>query len=89
MNGLQKLLEPVTRLEEQLLWIIESEYVKEVRNLANPGRHKVDNPRKKIVGIRLTGEEHQMLKERAAEHNLSITQAMTEAIKLLYQSWGY
>lgn len=63
--------------------------MKEVRNLANPGRHKVDNPRKKIVGIRLTGEEHQMLKECAAEHNLSITQAMTEAIKLLYQSWGY
>ena len=57
--------------------------------MANPGRHKVDNPRKKIVGIRLTGEEHQMLKERAAEHNLSITQAMTESIKLLYQSWGY
>ena len=57
--------------------------------MANPGRHKVDNPRKKIVGIRLTGEDHQMLKERAAEHNLSITQAMTEAIKLLYQSWGY
>lgn len=65
------------------------EDVKGVQNLAKPGRHKVDNPRKKMVGIRMTDEEHQMLKERAAEHNLSITQAVSEAIKLLYRSWGH
>ena len=57
--------------------------------MAKPGRHKVDNPRKKMAGGRLTDEEHQLLKERATKHNLSITQAMAEAIKLLYKSWGY
>jgi hypothetical protein len=62
---------------------------KEVQNLARPGRHKVDNPKRKMAGVRLTDEEHQLLKERAAKHNLSITQAMAEAIKLLYKSWGY
>lgn len=57
--------------------------------MAKPGRHKVDNPRKKMVGVRLTEEEHQLLKERATKQNLSITQAMAEAINLLYKSWGY
>ena len=57
--------------------------------MAKPGRHKVDNPRNKMDGVRLTDEEHQLLKERATKHNLSITQAMAEAIKLLYKSWGY
>lgn len=57
--------------------------------MAKPGRHKVDNPRKKMAGVRLTEEEHQLLKERATKQNLSITQAMAEAIKLLYKSWGY
>ena len=57
--------------------------------MAKPGRHKVDNPRKKMAGVRLTDEEHQLLKERATKHNLSITQAMAEAIKLLYKSWGF
>ena len=57
--------------------------------MAKPGRRKVDNPRKKMAGGRLNDEEHQLLKERATEHNLSITQAMAEAIKLLYKSWGY
>jgi ribbon-helix-helix protein, copG family len=42
-----------------------------------------------MAGVRLTDEEHQLLKERATKHNLSITQAMAEAIKLLYKSWGY
>lgn len=57
--------------------------------MAKPGRHKVDNPRKKMVGVRLTEEEHQLLKERTTKQNLSITQAMAEAINLLYKSWGY
>lgn len=57
--------------------------------MAKPGRHKVDNPREKMAGVRLTVEEHQLLKERAAEHNLSITQAIAKAIKLLYKAWGY
>lgn len=57
--------------------------------MAKPGRHKVDNPRAKMAGVRLTAEEHQLLKERAAKHNLSITQAIAEAIRLLYKTWGY
>ena len=62
---------------------------REVQNLAKPGRHKVDNPRRKMAGVSLTDEEYQLLKEHAIKHNLSITQAMAEAIKLLYKNWGY
>lgn len=57
--------------------------------LAKAGRHKLEEPRKKMVGVRLTEKEFELLKKRAAEHNLSLTQAITQSVKLLYKEWGY
>ena len=55
--------------------------------LAKVGRRKVDKPKEKILGVRLTAEEHEELRKRAEEHNLSMTQAVLKGIRLLYESW--
>ena len=55
--------------------------------MAKVGRHKVDNPKEKLVGVRLTVEEHEKLRQRAKEHNLSMTQAVLQGIRLLYEAW--
>ena len=57
--------------------------------MAKVGRHKVEDPRDKMVGVRMTAQEYELLRERAAEHNLSLTQSMIESLKLLYKEWGY
>ena len=55
--------------------------------MAKVGRHKVDKPKEKLVGVRLTVEEHEELRKRAEEHNLSMTQAVLQGIRLLYEAW--
>lgn len=55
--------------------------------MAKVGRHKVDKPKEKLLGVRLTVEEHEELRKRAEEHNLSMTQAVLKGIRLLYESW--
>ena len=55
--------------------------------MAKVGRHKVDKPKERLLGVRLTVEEHEKLKKRAKEHNLTITQAVLKGIDLLYKSW--
>lgn len=57
--------------------------------MAGKGREKSDNPKSKIVGIRLTKTEYNLLKNRASEHKLSLTQAVSHGIYLLYKEWGY
>ena len=55
--------------------------------MAKVGRRKVDKPKEKILGVRLTAEEHEELRKRAKEHNLSMTQAVLQGIRLLYDAW--
>ena len=56
-------------------------------SLAKVGRRKVDKPKEKLLGVRLTAEDHEELRKRAEEHGLTITQAVLEGLKLLYKSW--
>ena len=57
--------------------------------LAKVGRHKIETPKDKMIGVRLTAQDYELLKMRATEHNLSLTQSVIESIKLLYKEWGY
>lgn len=55
--------------------------------MAKMGRPKKEQAKLKTVGVRMTEEEHSELQSRAAEHDLSITQAVHQGIRLLYDSW--
>lgn len=55
--------------------------------MAKMGRPLKDVVKPKIVGVRMTEAEHAELQRRASEHNLSLTQAVQQAITLLYKSW--
>ena len=55
--------------------------------LAKMGRPQAENPKQKTVAVRLTVEEHDDLQKAAAEHGLTITQALKKGIELLYNSW--
>ena len=53
--------------------------------MAKVGRHKIETPKDKMIGVRLTAQDYELLKMRATEHNLSLTQSVIESIKLLYK----
>ena len=53
--------------------------------MAKMGRPKIDTPKLKMVGVRLTDEEHDKLKNYAANHNQTITQTLLEGIENLYE----
>ena len=48
--------------------------------MAKMGRPLKDVVKPKIVGVRMTEAEHAELQRRASEHNLSLTQAVQQAI---------
>lgn len=50
--------------------------------MARTGRPKSDNPLDKKVSIRFTEEEYEILLEYAANHEMSITQAIKMSVKL-------
>ena len=51
-------------------------------NMARTGRPKSDNPLDKKISIRFTEEEYEILLEYAANHEMSITQAIKMSVKL-------
>jgi len=51
-------------------------------NMARTGRPKSDNPLDRKVSIRFTEEEYEILLEYAANHEMSITQAIKMSVKL-------
>jgi len=52
------------------------------------GRPPVENPRRNTLGVRLTIEEHEQLKNYAAEHHKTISQVVLDALTLLYNIEG-
>lgn len=44
------------------------------------GRPKSPSPKKKSIGIRLSDSDYEKLKQYAAEHNQTITQAVQQGI---------
>lgn len=53
--------------------------------MAKMGRPKIDTPKLKMVGVRLTDKEHEKLKKYAARHNQTITETLLAGIESLYE----
>ena len=51
--------------------------------MAKMGRPKVEDPRKRSIGVRLTNDEYKTIKEYAASRNLTITETVLTAIRVL------
>ena len=47
------------------------------------GRPPVDDPKQKILGVRLTVSDHERIKKYAAEHHKTISQVVIEGLDLL------
>ena len=52
--------------------------------MAKTGRPKSDNPKKQLIGFKLTEEEAQKLKEYASKHDMTITQVLQKGIDMQY-----
>jgi len=51
--------------------------------MAKMGRPKVDDPKLKIVGVRLSGEDYTRLKEYTRKHDMTMTEVMQKGMKML------
>ena len=52
--------------------------------MAKIGRPKSDNPKKRLIGMKLTEEEATKLREYASKHDMTITQVLQKGIDLQY-----
>ena len=53
--------------------------------MAKLGRPKTDNPKNKIITVRLRDEDFSALKKYVSEHKITITEAIVRAIKLMIE----
>ncbi len=56
----------------------------EVYIVAGTGRPKSDNPKKNLIGLKLTEDEAAKLREYASKHDMTITQVLQKGIDLQY-----
>ncbi len=56
----------------------------EVYIVARTGRPKSDNPKKNLIGLKLTEDEAAKLREYASKHDMTITQVLQKGIDLQY-----
>ena len=47
------------------------------------GRPPVDDPKQKILGVRVTVSDHERIKKYAAEHHKTISQVVIEGLDLI------
>lgn len=52
--------------------------------MARTGRPKSDNPKKNLIGLKLTEAEAAKLREYASKHDITITQVLQRGIELQY-----
>ena len=52
--------------------------------MARTGRPKSDNPKKTLIGLKLTEEEAARLKGYASKHDMTITQVLQRVIDMQY-----
>lgn len=52
--------------------------------MARTGRPKPDNPKKTLIGLKLTEEEAARLKGYASKHDMTITQVLQRGIDMQY-----
>ncbi|MBP3233036.1 MAG: CopG family transcriptional regulator [Eubacterium sp.] len=55
--------------------------------MAKVGRPKADNPKSIAIGVRLTVEDYEKLKNDVASHDITISEAVLQGLELLRQSW--
>ena len=53
--------------------------------MARTGRPKSDNPKKTLIGLKLTEEEAARLKGYASKHDMTITEVLQRGINLQYE----
>ena len=49
------------------------------------GRPQVDNPKKKVLGVRVTLDEHNQITKYAEEHYKTISQVVLERLEFLHR----
>lgn len=52
--------------------------------MAKMGRPKSDNPKKNLIGLKLTENETVRLKEYASRHGMTLTQVLKRGIDMQY-----
>jgi len=52
------------------------------------GRPPVENPKQSVLGVRVTAEDHERIKQYAAEHHKTISQVVLDGLDLLYEKEG-
>ena len=52
--------------------------------MARTGRPKSDNPKKNLIGLKLTEEEAAKLREYASKHDMTITQVLQKGVEIQY-----
>lgn len=52
--------------------------------MARTGRPKSDNPKKSLIGLKLTEEEAAKLREYASKHDMTITQVLHRGVEIQY-----
>lgn len=53
--------------------------------MAKMGRPKVDNPRKNLIGLKMTDDEVKRLKAYANAHGKTVSEVLLEALELQYE----
>lgn len=48
------------------------------------GRPQSENPKQKVLGVRLTENDHEKIKQYANRHHQTISQVVLEGLELLY-----
>lgn len=48
------------------------------------GRPQSENPKQSVLGVRVTTEEHERIKQYASRHHQTISQVVLEGLALLY-----
>ena len=56
----------------------------EVYIVARIGRPKSDNPKKSLIGLKLTEDEAAKLREYASKHDMTITQVLQKGVEIQY-----
>ena len=52
--------------------------------MARTGRPKVENPKRHLIGLKLTDSEFEQVKEYASRHNMTTTQVLQRGLDMHY-----
>lgn len=53
--------------------------------MAKVGRPKSDNPKKNLIGFKMTEDEANRLKEYASRHNMTVTEVLQKGLDIQYE----